>query len=126
MQKNSKKRKKTRKNTIFGWNTKMHENPRFSPFDFGPKKCKKCSLIAPLVTCRGPEGGCTKVIFALAPASGRRGRAVWRVSIWLVGVDDFSKGGGRGGESVGSIDLWRWRVDVFSEGGAPPPVFGGV
>src|ERR1044071_9297661 len=75
----TKKHKKTRKNTIFGWNTKMHENPRFSPFDFGPKKCKKCSLIAPLVTCRGPEGVCTKVIFALAPASGRRGRAVWRV-----------------------------------------------
>src|ERR1044071_5096170 len=77
--KNRKKRKKTRKNTIFGWNTKMHENPRFSPFDFGPKKCKKCSLIAPLVTCRGPEGGCTKVSFALAPGSGRRGRAVWGV-----------------------------------------------
>src|ERR1043165_625618 len=79
MAKKHKKTQKTRKNTIFGWNTKMQENPRFSPFDFGPKKCKKCSLIAPLVTCRGPEGVCTKVIFALAPASGRRGRAVWRV-----------------------------------------------
>src|ERR1041385_1635250 len=75
----TKKRKKTLKNTKKHDFWLEHENPRFSPFDFGPKKCKKCSLIAPLVTCRGPEGVCTKVIFALAPASGRRGRAVWRV-----------------------------------------------